>query len=116
MLWLQPHPKKYYGQVFSVSWDAALALRDAGTQFPLLIIDHSAVSKQLEHALLNFVRSHNLPMYIAKVSLVSHPEAAQHLGVALVPQLRYYHSGEEVGRQTGTASYDDLSLLFGLSR
>lgn len=114
MLWLQPHPRKYYGQVFDVSWDAALALRDAGAEFPLLLIDCSPVSKRLEHILVSFLRSHNLPMYVAKIDLDQQPEAAQMLGIAFLPQLRYYRHGEELGRRTGNLSYDSLGVLFGV--
>lgn len=114
MLWLQPHPRKYYGQVFAVSWDAALALRDFGAAFPLLLVDSSPVSKRLEHVLLSFVQSHNLPMYVAKVELDQQAEAAQILGVAFLPQLRYYRHGEELGRRTGNLDYDGLRALFGV--
>jgi hypothetical protein len=114
MLWLQPHPGKYYGQVFVVSWDAALALRDTGTDFPLLLTNQNAVSKQLEHVVVSFLQSHNLPMYVVKVSIDQQTEAAQQLGVAFVPQLRYFCRGEEVGRLTGSASYEALYQLFGV--
>jgi len=114
MLWLQPHPRTYYGQVFVVSWDAALALRDVGAAFPLLLTNQNAVSKQLEHVVVSFLRSHNLPMYAVKVPVDQQPQAAQQLGVAFVPQLRFFSRGEEAGRITGSSSYDALYKLFNL--
>lgn len=107
--------RDFAGKLFPVSWDAALVLRDLDVEFFLLVSSESTLCTQLEKSLLSFIRHQRLQLYIAKVSLVDYPEAATHLGIAYMPQLRFYRGGVEQGRHRGMATYETLCKLVDLT-
>jgi thioredoxin-like negative regulator of GroEL len=108
---MDPSRNSLVGKVFPVSWDAALALRDLCTEFFLIIVDEGSISTQLERTLVSFISHYNLQLYVVKVSIVDFPEAPSRLGIAYLPQTRYYKNGIEVNRHRGMATYDALRAL-----
>jgi len=106
--------RDFAGNVYPVSWDAALALRDLGAEFFLLVSNDSPLCDRFEKTLLGFLQHQKLLVYVARVSVAEDPTAAVHLGVTYVPQVRFYRDGEEIGRHRGLASYETFSRLIGL--
>ena len=110
---IEPTTRKLIGKVFPVSWDAALALRDLGLEFFLLIGRNSTLDNQLEKTLVSFIQHYSLALYVVTVSIVDYPDAASQLGVAYLPQVRLYRNGKEAGRHRGLATYALLHEIVG---
>lgn len=105
---------RYCGSVVSLSWDAVLCLCSAGASFFLLLLDSSPNASLLRSNVEGFLRFYAVPHYGAEVTVTDDSAAVGVLAVSILPQLRYYLAGQEVGRVHGAASYEEIQRLLDL--
>ncbi len=102
----------HYDTLVEVSWDVVFALRSLQSDFLLLLVGDDSASAVMEARLQQFLRSVGVGLLIAKVTLSSGSDAAKHLSVSLVPQIRLYKSGVETRRTRGVVGYDRLQAFW----
>jgi hypothetical protein len=99
---------EYYDAVVRVNWCTALALQSTGLHFVLLLRGDDPASCHM-HALLKTALDHRRNGMLAVEVLVSKDDpAAYKLSVSVVPQVRVYSNGRELGRHRGTMDYGTL--------
>ena len=101
------------GQVFPVSWDAALALKSLGARFFMLIRGDELNGTVLENSLRDLVNMDALPHFIAVVHVSAATAEASHIGAAIIPQVRLCSNGRETHRHYGAATREELHESFG---
>lgn len=96
----------YLDDVVRVSCCTAVALQGTGAKFALLIRGEDQASVYMQALLKTALSTRKLGMLAVEVYIDT--STAHKLSVAVVPQLRLFEGGKEIGRHRGTMEYADL--------
>lgn len=103
------------GRRIEVTPQAVHGLRSMGESFLLQLHAHDPISRKAMFVIDQYLQYRTPNLLVLSLSLSDHPTAQLDLEVVIVPQVRVFQGGRVVKSHKGSADYEALNSLFGLS-